>query len=39
MNWLGENLERWNVNWMTLVICWEAEVEVDCFGDMLGGGS
>jgi hypothetical protein len=35
MNWLGENVERWNVKWIVLVMCWKAEVEVDWLIDTL----
>jgi hypothetical protein len=35
MNWLGENVERWNVKWIALAMCWEAEVEVDWLVDTL----
>jgi len=33
MNWLGENIERRNGKWIALVMCWEAEVEVDWLVD------
>jgi hypothetical protein len=35
MNWLGENVERWNAKWVALVMCWEVEVEVDWLVDTL----